>query len=125
MKAINKEFLLSSFSLFGSLGTLVCCAFPALLVSLGSGATLAALLTNVPQLIWISEHRVLIFGGAAFLLLLAGSLLWKQRKLPCPIDPGQARSCMYFRKMSLWIYCIALLLYGIGFSFVFLASAIF
>jgi len=43
--------IVQTLTLFGSLGTLLCCALPALLVSLGAGAVMASLVTNVPQLV--------------------------------------------------------------------------
>ena len=47
-----KNITLPLISLFSSFGTLICCALPALLVSLGAGAVLAGLITNFPQLIF-------------------------------------------------------------------------
>lgn len=38
-------------SIATSSSTLICCALPALLVAIGAGATLAGLVTAVPQLI--------------------------------------------------------------------------
>ena len=37
-------------SLFTSTGTLICCALPALLVSIGAGAVMAGLIEAVPQI---------------------------------------------------------------------------
>ena len=56
---------LSLLSLFSSGGTLVCCALPALLVSLGAGAVMASVVSSVPQIVWFSEHKlgVFIFAG--------------------------------------------------------------
>ena len=124
MKSLNKELLMSGLSLFGSIGTLLCCALPALLVSIGAGAVLAGLVSNVPQLIWLSERKIPLFGASAALLLIAGCLLWRQRKAPCPTDPIQARACKYFRRISLWLYFTALILYAVGFFFAFLAASI-
>lgn len=53
-----KDSIINYFTLFGSLSTLICCAIPSLLVSLGLGAVLAGIASNVPALIWISEHKV-------------------------------------------------------------------
>ena len=65
--------LLSVFALFGSLGTLVCCALPALFVTLGFGATFASLIGTFPQLTWLSAHKGWVFGGAAFCLAAIGA----------------------------------------------------
>src|SRR3990170_2333314 len=65
---------------------LVCafCAQPAVMVALGAGAALAGLVTAVPQLIWLSEHKAAVFGLAFVMLGLSGALLWRARRLPCP-----------------------------------------
>ena len=92
--------------LFTSSATLICCAIPALLVSLGLGAVLIGLVSNIPQLIWISEHKPLVFSIAGTLLLLAGLMQWRSSKLPCPADKHLAQACMKARKMSNVIYGI-------------------
>ena len=45
-------------SLFASSSTLICCALPALLVALGAGAALSSLVSAVPQLVVLSEHKL-------------------------------------------------------------------
>jgi hypothetical protein len=107
--------------LFTSSATLICCAIPALLVSLGLGAVMIGLVSNVPQLIWISEHKPLVFGIAAFLLVLAGLMQWRSSKLACPADIKLARACARARKMSNRIYGISLLAFGVGAWFAFAA----
>lgn len=107
--------------LFTSSATLICCAIPALLVSLGLGAVMVGLVSNVPQLIWISEHKPLVFGIAGTLLLLAGLMQWRASKLPCPADKQLAQACMKARKMSDVIYGISLLLFAVGSWFAFVA----
>jgi mercuric ion transport protein len=47
-QAENKSALLSYFSLFTSLSTLLCCALPSLLVLVGLGATVASVLSPIP-----------------------------------------------------------------------------
>ncbi len=66
MKApLQRNAALAFTALLASSGTLVCCVLPALMVALGAGATLAGLVTAVPQLIWLSEHKVEVFTVAA------------------------------------------------------------
>ena len=114
--------ILPTLSLFTSLGTLVCCALPALLVTLGLGATLAGLVSAVPQLVWLSEHKALTFGLSGLLLFGAGVILWRARNAPCPADPAQARACARLRRVSLAIYGFALFVYLVGAFFAFLAA---
>jgi hypothetical protein len=111
----------SGLSLLASGSTLVCCALPALLVALGAGATLVTLTSRLPQLIWLSEHKGVVFGIAAALLALAGAAQWRARSLPCPADPAAARACARARRMSAAVYAVSVLLFLIGGFFAFVA----
>lgn len=106
-------------SLFTSISTLLCCALPALLVALGAGAVLAQVVTTVPALIWVSENKPLVFGGAALMLILAGFALYYARNLPCPIDPTKAQACKKARRFSIMTYSLSLLTYAVGSIFAF------
>ena len=106
-------------ALLASSATLVCCVLPAVLVAIGAGAALAGLVTAVPQLIWLSEHKPLVFGIAGALLAISGAALWVGRRAPCPTDPQLARSCQRLRRISAVIYAIALLSFGVGATFAF------
>lgn len=110
-------------ALLASSATLVCCVLPAALVAIGAGAALAGLVTAVPQLIWLSEHKPLVFGLAAALLAISGAALVAGRRAPCPADPELARSCQRLRRISAVIYATALLSFGVGATFAFLLPA--
>ncbi len=107
-------------ALLASSATLICCVLPALLVSLGAGAALVGLVSAVPQLIWLSEHKALVFGGAAAMILVSGAVLWNARRLPCPTDPQLARSCMRLRALSSRLWAVAAIAYAVGAIFAFL-----
>jgi hypothetical protein len=77
------------------------------------------LVSAFPQLVWLSTHKVAVFGIAAGLLLLSGALLWRARSLPCPVDSMLARSCMRLRRISAVVYCIATLAFVAGTVFAF------
>jgi hypothetical protein len=111
---------LAAGALLASSATLVCCVLPALLVALGAGAALAGLVTAVPQLVWLSEHKPLVFGIAIAVLVVSGVALWYGRSVPCPSDPDVARSCRRLRRISALLYGLALasLLLGATFAFV-------
>lgn len=119
-----KESFFNYLTLFSSLSTLICCALPALLVSLGLGAVLAGLASNVPGLIWISEHKPEVFSLAGFMLGLNGTWLWCNRNAPCPIDPKLRDACIKGRKTSAILYFVSLSIYLIGFFFAFIISNI-
>ena len=126
MKPVDKKsLLLPGLSLLTSMGTLVCCALPALLVTLGAGAALAGLVSTVPQLVWLSAHKPVVFAVAGIMLCLAGFWQWKNRHAPCPADPAQAAVCMRLRKAGWWIWGFAVAVYAVGFFFAFIAVRIF
>jgi len=107
-------------TLLASTGTLVCCVLPAVLVAAGAGATLVSLVSAFPQLVWLSEHKVLVFALAAALLLIGGILIWRARRLPCPVQPDAARSCLRLRRVSAGLYAVAVVCFLAGATFAFL-----
>jgi hypothetical protein len=117
--------IVTTLALFGSLSTLICCALPILFVTLGAGAVVAGLVSALPQIVWLSEHKVPLFIFAGLMLLLSGILRYLSRNAPCPIDPVQAKACMSMRRFSSAIFYISLAMYCIGFFFAFVAVYIF
>jgi hypothetical protein len=110
---------LATGALLASSATLVCCVLPAALVAVGAGAALAGLVTAIPQLVWLSEHKSLVFGVAGSLLAISGISLWIVRSAPCPADPRLARSCRRLRQLSAILYGVALLSFMAGAIFAF------
>ena len=108
-------------ALFGSAGTLLCCALPALLVSLGMGAAVAGLVTAVPQITWLSDHKRWVFGVSGALIVASGYMQWRGRNAPCPADPQLAAACRRLRAVSWVILGIAGATWMVGFFFAFLA----
>lgn len=106
-------------ALFAGTSTLVCCALPALLVTLGAGAALATLVSVFPQIVWLSEHSAWVFGVGAVMLVLGGAAQWQQRHAPCPIDPELRETCMAQRRRSARIYSLSVLLFALGAWFAF------
>jgi hypothetical protein len=115
-----KQKILDYFALFGSMSTLICCALPALLVSVGLGAALAGIVTHVPGLIWLSEHKIQLFWGSGILLLLNGWLIYRNKDAPCPLDPVLRASCLRSRRNSLYVFIVSVFIYAVGFIFAFL-----
>ena len=111
-------------TLIASGGTLVCCVLPALMVALGAGAALAGLVTAVPQLVWLSEHKTGVFGLAVLTLAASGVSLWRARRLPCPADPSLASACRRLRVASVLLWWLALLCTVTGALFAFVLPAL-
>lgn len=123
--SVKKAHFTSTLSLFTSASTLICCALPALLVTLGAGAALASLTTAVPQLVWVSKHKVEFFIFATFMLSTAGYLQWHARHAACPLDKKLAEACTRQRRISKYIYFFSLSMYSIGGFFAFIAPKVF
>ena len=87
-------------SLFTSTGTLICCALPALLVSLGAGAVMAGLIEAVPQLVWLGKNKALVFGIAGVLLLVSGAWQWSITPLLRQAQPGPPGVCSPTKRYS-------------------------
>jgi hypothetical protein len=111
-------------TLLASTTTLVCCVLPAVLVSIGAGAVMVGLVSTFPQLVWLSEHKALVFGIAGVLLAGSGMMIWHARTLPCPIDPIAARSCTRLRRISAWVYGVSLVAFVAGALFAFALPAL-
>jgi len=122
--APKSNFWASLVTLFASSSTLICCAIPALLVTLGAGATLSTFISIFPKIVWISEHKIEVFTFAGVMLTISGYMQWRGRLAPCPVDPVLRNACIKTRKASLIIYSFSLLLYLTGGWFAFIQPLI-
>jgi hypothetical protein len=120
MEALKKNIWISFFSLFTSMSTLICCALPALLVSIGLGATMIGLVSTFPSLIWLSENKLLVFSASFVMLAISSYMQYRARFLPCPIDPEAARACTSARLWSTRITVFSIIVWLIGAAFAFL-----
>lgn len=108
LQALKENKLLQKFfswvGLFGSFGTLLCCAIPSTLVLLGFGATLASFLGNFPQLIWLSENKGYIFGFSFFMLGFSFVGQKFSQAQVCPIDKREdCESTKSWSKPIFWL----------------------
>lgn len=112
----------SAAALLASSATLVCCVLPAVMVSLGAGAVVVGIVSAVPQLIWLSEHKALVFGVAGVMLIASGFMLARAARLPCPTEPFAALACTRLRKISSVLFWGAAIAYAAGGTFVLATS---
>ncbi|MCH8137021.1 MAG: hypothetical protein IIB77_13680 [Proteobacteria bacterium] len=122
-KLADSETRLTWLALFTTIGTIVCCALPITLVALGMGATMASLVSNVPFLVALSQHKILVFTISGSLLGLSGWLLYRTGRT-CPTDPKLAELCLRTEKWNRRIYWFSITLWGVGFFAAFLALPI-
>ncbi len=112
--------LTSYLSLFTSFGTVLCCALPSLLVSIGMGAAFAGFIGVFPQVVWLSQNKLLVFGISGLLIMISALSLYSQRNAPCPIDPKKAMACTVARKWSIRISYLSVFLWLVGAFFAFI-----
>jgi mercuric ion transport protein len=119
----HQQRLLGYLSLFTSVGTLLCCALPSLLVLLGFGATVASVLATAPWLVALSRHKAWVFGTSAILIAATFYYVYRlaprlvARNLGCAVDdPACARATRASRSL-LWTSAL-LLLIGITVAYV-------
>ena len=107
-------------TLFATTGTLVCCAIPIMLVTLGMGATVAAVTSSFPLLITLSQYKTYVFTASGLLLGLSGWLLYRSGRA-CPTDPILAEYCNRARSWNRRLLWGSVTVWGIGFFAAYLA----
>jgi len=112
----------SVLALFTSTSTLVCCALPAILVSLGMGAVWAGVIDTVPGITVFGANKEIVFAVTGLVLAASGAWQWYARSLPCPADPAKARACMRLRTISWWLWGIGVAAFLLGAFFAFAAK---
>lgn len=109
--------------LFATTTTLVCCALPIILVTLGLGAVAAALFSSLPFLVDLARHKVWFFAGSFFLLALAAWALYRPGRA-CPADPELARKCAAADKWNGRLFRGSAAVWLVGFAAAYLALPI-
>ena len=105
----GREAVLGYLSLFTSVGTLLCCALPSLLVLLGLGATVASTLTFLPWLVTLSHHKLVVFVMAGAMIGLSFvNMYWLAPRLArgrasCDADDRACGQASRFSRVVLWI----------------------
>ncbi len=120
----DKSLLVPYLSLLTSAGTLFCCALPILLVSLGMGAAFAGFVGAFPQVVWLSENKLLVFVVSGGLILASSTMIYINRDAPCPMDRQKALACTTSRKWSIRILAFSAVIWVTGFGFAFLSPAV-
>jgi hypothetical protein len=111
--------MMSYLSLFTSVGTLLCCALPSLLVLLGLGATVGAILSAAPWLVTLSHHKRWVFTVSGILIAASviqvygiSPIVKRTDEVCSPDDPSSCETASRFSRVVLWI---AATLYTTGF----------
>lgn len=110
--------VLSYLALFTSLGTLLCCALPSLMVLFGLGATVATVLSEAPWLVALSRHKNWVFVVAGLLIssnfvyIYAVAPRLQMRNGSC--DPGDPSTCQTASRFSRSVLWCSAALYAVG-----------
>jgi mercuric ion transport protein len=122
----KRSAVLSYFSLFTSLSTLLCCALPALLVLFGLGASVASMLSFLPWLVTLSRHKVLTFSISGFLIACSFVntyyILPRLTKKEC--SPDNPDACAEASKLSRILLWASAAIYVAGFFVAFVLGPI-
>src|SRR5262249_46597751 len=112
--AAGKSSFLSFLSLFTSVGTLLCCALPSLLVLAGLGTTVASTLSALPWLVTLSRHKSWTFAISG--IMIAASFVYtyyaspRLRARACdPQNPEACEVASRFSKAVLWLSAVLFL----------------
>jgi len=117
---IKADRKLTWLTLFTSTGALICCALPIVLVTLGFGASVAALTNVFPLLIFLSIQKIWVFSLSGVMLVLAGWLIYRPDRA-CPTDPELSALCDQTQSWNLRIFWVSTGIWGVGFFAAFLA----
>jgi hypothetical protein len=113
----RRSAVLSYFSLFTSVGTLLCCALPSLLVLFGLGASVASFLSFMPWLVTLSRHKQWTFAMSGVLIALSFVNMYyiapRIRAQQC--TPGNPTACEDASRLSKILLWASAGIYVVGF----------
>ena len=113
----NRSAILGYFSLFTSVGTLLCCALPSLLVLFGLGASVAAMLSFLPWLVALSHHKQWTFAVSGLLIAFGFVnmyLIAPRLRTIDACEPGHI-ACGEASRLSKVVLWVSLAIYAVGF----------
>jgi hypothetical protein len=117
VKTKTPSLLLEYFSLFTSVGTLLCCALPSLLVLAGLGASVASTLSVLPWLAALSTHKQWTFSisGALICLSFANTYYLAPRLQANACAPENPSPCQNASRLSQALLWVSAAIYAVGF----------
>ena len=118
--------LLGYFSLFTSVGTLLCCALPSLLVLAGLGASVASTLSAMPWLVTLSRHKQWTFAATGILIGLSflNTYYVAPRVKAKACSPDNPPACEDASKLSKVLLWVSATIYVVGFFSAFVLGPI-
>jgi hypothetical protein len=116
-----KERILSVFGLFTTVSTLICCALPALLVTVGMGAVVISAVSAFPWLMPLTRNKEWLFLGAGMLISVNFFLVYRPRKqLACDIQE-RGDGCQVAGNWNKAVLWLSAGIYAVGLFMAYLA----
>ncbi len=109
--------------LFATIPTLFCCALPILFVTLGFGASWAALYSSVPMIGLVVANKIWFFAISGLMMAIAGWMVFRPGQ-SCPSDPKLAALCSKARNWNKRLIALSLAVWLTGFIAAYLAVPI-
>ena len=100
--------------LFTTSGTLLCCAIPITLVSLGFGAAVATMASSAPWIISLSQYKVAMFSISGLLIVFSAWAVYRSGR-SCPSDPALAAACIRADKWNRRFIWLSAGMWAVGF----------
>lgn len=100
--------------LFATSGTLICCAIPIVLVTVGLGAAVASMASAAPWLIQLSMYKGWVFAVSGTLILLAVWAVYRPGRV-CPTDPELAAACERADRWNRRLAIVSAIAWCVGF----------
>jgi len=116
LKGLDNYSYIRWLALFITSGTLVCCALPVLLVTMGFGAVVASLNYNIPGLIFLAEHKFWTLSIAGLLLVFLAWVIWRPNQA-CPADAQLNQICQKSKRWNKRIFWLSVTIWITGFFF--------
>jgi hypothetical protein len=114
VRARFRDTAVSLLTLLLSGGTLLCCALPLMLITLGLGSVVAYMTNALPWLVTLSHYKPWMFLISGVYLTLIGWLIYRPGR-SCPADPELARLCARADRFNRTILWVAIGIFAIGF----------
>jgi len=114
MKKLLDTPYLKWLTLFLSTGTLLCCALPILLVSLGFGSVVASLFFHSQTLSFLAEHKTWTLIISFIFLTVLAWIIYRPNQ-SCPTDKEAAKNCTNAKRYNKIIFLFSCFIWFVGF----------
>lgn len=105
--------------LFTTSGTLLCCAIPITLVTVGMGTVVASMASSLPWLVTLSMYKGWMFLVSGLLIALSAWSVYRPGR-SCPTDPTLAAACQRADRLNRKFILLSGAMWLIGFAAAFI-----